>query len=405
MVGTIFRGLRSVRLTLSLLLFIAAFCGLATWLGGNQTSVPDGRNPFSSWPFLVACGLLFLNTATCTAYRARRLAAVWRGVVPPAAATLPRRGNANLAQFLTERHGFRAHGAALFRNRPALFGGVVFHAGLLVLMAATGMQQAFHDTGAFEVAEGETLDLRAPRAVFARARGLLAPAAPPALRVTLLAFDPFLHQLGFAADRGSRVLLERPGMATAEAFVDRAHGVQTRAATIFQAIPTGLALVVDVPGLGVRALHLRARSRFAASATFTAPGGAAVRLGVRGERRLDDATGTGALSIWEEHEGVVTDLRPGSFFQFGTVQARLVQVSRWAGFTFSRSPGMTAVYAGFALVLLGATLLLFPAGVACIAGEGAEMAGRVWVNRGNEALLAEWDECSDNRDAEPGGKA
>jgi hypothetical protein len=51
---------------------------------------------------------------------------------------------------------------------------------------------------------------------------------------------------------------------------------------------------------------------------------------------------------------------------------------------------MPAVLAGFALVLAGCALLLFPWGVARLAPPGADEAARVFQPRGREALVAEW---------------
>ena len=85
---------------------------------------------------------------------------------------------------------------------------------------------------------------------------------------------------------------------------------------------------------------------------------------------------------------------PGSPFPFGTAPARLVSVGRWGGFTYSRSPGMPAVFAGFALLLFGSALLTVPAGVALVAKPGEETAGWIWVSRGRDSLLAEWNRTS-----------
>jgi hypothetical protein len=51
---------------------------------------------------------------------------------------------------------------------------------------------------------------------------------------------------------------------------------------------------------------------------------------------------------------------------------------------------MFGVFAGFALVLLGCLLLTFPAGVARVDGAGEGVAARVYLPRGEAALLAEW---------------
>jgi hypothetical protein len=160
--------------------------------------------------------------------------------------------------------------------------------------------------------------------------------------------------------------------------------------TVYQAIPTGLALNVEIAGFGGRSFHLRERSPLSAEGEFTAPDGETVRLGVSCERALDNPQGTGALHAWIEQRGRRIEVAPGTAFAFGTTAARLVSVGRWAGFTYSRSPGTAAVFAGFTLVLLGAALLTLPAGVAWLGPTDEGLAGRVFVTRGRDLLLAEW---------------
>lgn len=389
--------LRSPRLALWVLGFLAAYCGLAAWLparGPGATApvwvVALGlEHPFASPAFLVAVGLLFVTTLACLWDRTPGTLRLWRGRGEGYATTFESRPPHDFAAFL-RTEGFRGTNGPLFRYRHALWGGWVLHLGLVVLIAGVAVQQGFHDGGAFEVSEGERISLSAPGAVFARERGPLAPESPPDLMVTLVNYDPFLHQAGYAPDRASRIRIERPGQAATEATVDRAEGVGVGPVTLYHAIPTGLALNVEIAGFGGRSLHLREKSPLSAGGTFTTPGGETVRLGVSGPRALDDPRGTGPLSAWIERRGQRTEVVPGTAFPFGTTSARLVSIGRWAGFTYARSPGMPAVFAGFAMVLLGATLLAFPAGVAWTGSPEEGAAGRVFVTRGRELLLAEW---------------
>ncbi len=402
--------LRSPRLALGVLGFLAAYCGLAAWLprSGAGAAAPGWvvalglLRPFASPAFLVAVGLLFLSTLACLWDRTPGTLRLWRGRGEGYGAAFESRPGLDFAGFL-RAEGFRGARGPLFRYRHAVWGGWVLHLGLVVLIAGVAVQQALHDGGAFEVAEGERLSLSVPGAVFARERGPLAPEAPPDLLVTLVAFDPFLHQPGYAADRASRIRVERRGAAATEVTVDRAEGVRVGPLTVYQAIPTGLALNVDVSGLGRRSFHLRERDRLSAEGEFTAPGGDTVRLGMSGERALDDPRGTGALRAWIEREGRRAEIVPGAVFPFGTAAARLVSVGRWAGFTYARSPGMPAVLAGFAIILLGTTLLALPAGVAWPESPEEGLAGRVFVTRGRDLLLAEWGRQGQNPADEEAG--
>jgi hypothetical protein len=345
--------------------------------------------PFASPAFLVAVGLLFLSTLACLWDRTPGTLRLWRGQGEGYGASFESRPGRDFGGFL-RGEGFSGAKGPLFRYRHALWGGWVLHLGLVVLIAGVVVQQGFHDGGALEISEGESLSLSAPGAVFARERGPLASETAPDLLVTLVSFDPFLHQPGYAPDRASRIRVERRGTTATEVTVDRAEGVRAGPLTIYQAIPTGLALNVEVGGLGGRSFHLRTRTPLEADGEFLAPGGETVRLGVTGERALEDPRGTGTLSVWIERQGRRTEIPPGTAFVFGTTAARLVSVGRWAGFTYARSPGMKAVFAGFAIVLLGTTLLVFPAGVAWPESPEAGVAGRAFVTRGRELLLAEW---------------
>lgn len=348
-------------------------------------------HPFSSPAFLAAVGLLFLSTGVCTWERTVRVAAISRGRLRPYGLQLPARPGADLAAFLRERGFGRPNAAGVaFRFRPALWAGWLLHLGLLSLMAGVFVQQSFRDGGAFELAEGETLRLDAPGSVFGRERGPLTPASPPALRVGLIAFDPFLHPRGYAPDRASRLSLRAEGAAATEIVMDRAAGVESGGTTIFQAIPSGLALVVELPGRGAHALHLHEESAQVSTGMFDSPAGRSVLFGAETERRLDDRAGTGVVSVWCQSSAGREAFAIGEAFDFGGTPARLAGVVRWGGFTYAVNPGMPAVLVGFGLVLLGATLLTLPAGVAEIAKNETEPAAWIYVTRGRDALLAEW---------------
>lgn len=402
---------KSPRLALGVLAFLAAYCAASAWFpwmvsGGGPAPAWAGplglAHPFTSPLFLLAVGALFLSTLACLWSRTPGTLALWRGAAVSYGVALPARPGADFAAFLASE-GFGTRRAPFFRFRHALWGGIVLHVGLVSLIAGIAVQQSFHDGGAFELAEGETLRLSSPGAVFAREHGPLAPFAAPDLTVGLLVFDPFLHQPGYAPDRASRVRVERPGRSPVEGSVDRAEGFDVGALTLYQAIPTGLALNLELQETGARSFHLRSESPRSAAGEFTAPGGVTVRLGLEAERVLDDAQGTGIVRVWIESDGVRREIAPGRVFLFGHAPARLVSVGRWAGFTYARSPGLPAVHTGFALVLLGAALLVFPAGVAQPAGAGEGVAGWVYVTRGREVVLAEWARRDEARDGGPQG--
>ncbi len=391
------RLLRSAALARAVLLYLAAYAGVAAWLpwtreGGGAPpawAAPLGLvHPFSSPAFVAGVVLLFASTLACTWGRRSRTLAVFRGALPDGALALPSAAGADAAAFLRAR-GFRGSGPVLRRFGVALWGGWVLHVGLLVVIAAIAVQQAFHDEGRLELAVGESAALSSPGAVFGRERGFLAPRAPPDLEVGLLSFDPYLHQRGYAPDRASVLQLRAEGGEPVRAAVDRADGVRAGAVTVYQAIPDGLALVVEVAGLGVRSVHLHPEGDRRAAAEVADPSGRPARFTVDSEHAIHDPAGTGALEVALESRGERVALTPGAPFAFGGRAARLVAVGRWAGFTYARSPGMPGIFAGFAVVLAGALLLAFPAGVARLGAPGDPAAARI-VGRGSEALARRW---------------
>jgi hypothetical protein len=391
--------LRSPRFVLAILAFAAAYCAAAAWL---PWSLPGGappppwaaalglEHPFSAWPFLACVALLFASTLACTWGRRARIRAIAAGELPPSAIGLPPRG-ANARSFL-EARGFRGRGEVLRRFGWALWGGWVLHVGLLVLIAAVLVQQAFHDTAAFDLTEGEAARLSGPGAVFGRESGPLAPSHPPDLEVTLLAFDPFLHQEGYAPDRQSRLAIAPVGRPPRLEKLDRAAGARIGMVEVFQAIPTGLSVIVEVPGMGTRSIRLETESEHVASARLDDPAGRPARFVVTTERPLNDRLGTGRLWVEYEQAGSRHPVERDAPFVFGRREARVISVGRWGRFTYARSPGMIGVLAGFALVIAGCALLAFPAGVARLGPPGSDPAARVFQVRGRDLLLAEWQE-------------
>lgn len=388
--------LRSPRFVLAILASGTAYAAAGAWLpwllpgdGPPRWAVAAGLDhPFSALPFLACVVLLFASTLACTWGRRARIAAALRGDLPAAAVALPR-GAADVRAFLRAQ-GFRGDGDVLRRHGFALWGGWVLHVGLLVVIAAAAVQQALHDGGTFDLVEGQTARLRDPAAVAAREHGPLAPAAAPELAVTLVRFDPYLHEQGYAPDRRSVVRITRPGAPPSTATLDRAEGLRVGPVDLYQAIPTGLSLLLEVDGLGRMAVNLQDQGRHVAAITVRDPSGAPARLVATAERDLDDPLGTGPLAFALEQAGRRTVLAPGVPFELGGRPARLAGVARWGRFTWSRSPGLGGVLAGVVLVLGGSALLAFPAGVARILPDGEEAAARVFVPRGREVLLSEW---------------
>lgn len=383
------RLLAAPRLALGVIGALVVYASAAVALPAADLGQPFGDHPFSNPPFLVLVALLFLSTLGCTWLRSAFVLGLWRGRVPAGSPELRAADPADIDHFL-HGAGFRGSSHVRRRNAVALGAGWLLHVGLLCLMIGVAVQLAWHDSAAFEVAVGETVNLSAPGTVFGRSKGPLASPQPPPLQVELVAFDAHLHQDGYAPDRKSRLRLETPQGTVKYAVIDRVEGASVSGTTVFQVMPAGLALIIQARELGIRAIHLQQLSNRRATTEITNPAGELVRVIVDSEYPLDGRRGTGALEIRLENSGRTSILTVGESFSFGGIDARLLEVVRWSGFTYSRSPGMPAVFAGFGLVLLACTLLTIPAGVARLE-EGPEgITARVWLNRGGKVLEEDW---------------
>jgi len=391
-------ALRSAAVARAILIYLALFGAGGAWAPWVQPDGPPAPawavalrldHPFSSPWFLAGVALLFASTLACTWGRRARIARWRRGELPAGALELTGEAAA-LARFLRDQ-GFRGEGPVLRRHALALWAGWVLHVGLLLLIAGVLAQQALHDGGTFLVTEGELLPLQAPGAVFLVERGLLAPPDPPPLSVALESFDPDRRQPGYAPDRLSTLRVVLPGGRDEQVTLDRAAGAEVAGVVIHQAIRTGPSLVLEVAGMGQRAVALQARSRREAAAEVADQRGRPVRFVLSSERDLDDARGSGQVLVRLEREGGPAILAPGTPFDFGGPPTRILGVRRWASFTYARSPGMPGVLAGIAVILAGCLLLVFPAGVARLEPDGAGAAiARVHLPRGASVLEAEW---------------
>jgi hypothetical protein len=397
-VSRVLSFLRAPRLALSVIGFLAAWTGVGAWAPWMQPQGPAAPawavavgldHPFTSWPFLAAVALLFATTFACTWGKRARILAIRRGELPPSSVRLPP-GGGDARAFLASE-GFRGQGERLTRYAPALWGGWLFHVGLLVLIAAVLFQHALFDSGTFDLSEGEQASLAAHGTVFGREKGPFAPEALPDVKVALVRFDPFRKQRGYSSDRLSELEVAVPGYPPRVETVDRAAGIRAGDLEIFQAIPWGMAITLEVPGMGMRTLRLQGETPRRAAAEVKDPAGMPARFVLEAEQDIDEPAGTGRLLVWMESRGTRRALLPGTTFPFGAGQARVIGVGRWGRFTFTRTPGLAGVFTGFVVILAGCTLLAFPAGVARLGRPEDDAAAVVFTVRGGAALAADWE--------------
>ncbi len=389
------RLLRSAALARAVLLVLAAYTAVAAWLpwcDAGRSAPAWARalwldRPFSSPVLLGAVLALFASTLACTWGKRARAAQVWAGRLPDA---VELRGEAGRLSAFLSRQGFRPGGSIRRRFGLALFGGWILHAGLLLVVAGVLVEQAFHDGASFELTSGGQVELGGAGVLLDRSRGPFAPAEPPALRIALETFDLARHQPGYAPDRLSTIVVDGGAAGPRTFTIDRASGARYGGVDLYQAIPTGVALVLQPEGAAPVSVHLRSEGPRQAAATVEDASGRSVRLVATAERPLDDPLGTGPLTLRHVTSGAARTLTLGDEVALGGRRARLVGVTRWSGYTYARAPGTPAVFAGLAVVLLGCALLAFPAGVALLSGSGEDAVARVFVTRGADALRAEW---------------
>jgi len=396
----------SPRLTLGVLGFLVVYSLLSVWAPDTPLEKILGPRPFSAPLFLASVFLLFLCTLSCTWLRTGKVLSLRRGNVPALHLELRTAHRHSLEEFLRE-HGFRGKGDTRWRNRPALWAGWLLHVALLVLMVGVVIQLVFHDGGAFEVAVGETVSLAESGIVFDRTPGSIAPSHPPDLSVRLVAFDAHQHQPGFAPDRRSRLQVETNDGSVRDLVLDRAKGARVEGTSLFQSIPMGVALVLELPNEDLRAIHLQTENERFAKADLTLPGGDQARFSVEADRPFDERRGSGKLTIRFERDGVETEVPTGDLIEFGNTTAKLVDLVRWSGFTYVRSPGIPAVFTGFTLVLAACVLLTLPSGIARLDTRDGGAIAHVWLNRGSSVVESAWqrwsDEETENAASGPGG--
>ncbi len=391
--------LSSPRLALSVLLFLAIFIGAVPWLPwtldravkapGWATTAGLNR-PFSSAPFLIAVFLLLINTLACTIERTGRAWKLFIGAIPHREKVLEVKINDNLIDFL-KRQGFHTDKEPpYFKNRFALTKGWLFHVGLVLLILGIFVQQAYHDGGSFEIGEGEMVRLSDTGVVFDRNAGLLAVSELPGIQFALEQFDPYLHQEGYAPDRASTLVI-RTNAGEQRVRLDRARGVSVDGISIYQAIPFGLALNVEIAGLGMRSLHLRQVSSKQSAGEFRDPSGASARFSIEAERDINDPMGTGRLATFLVQGSSMSEIRIGQPFSFGDRTAKIISLGRWAGFTYSRSPGVSIVFTGFFLLLIGTAIMLVPAGIAASGTEEKPGTMRIYLSQGADDFAEEWN--------------
>lgn len=369
--------LSSPKLTIGCLLLITVYSGISGWFPwviDKKVTPPEWAattgldHPFSSIPFLILIMVLFLNSLLCTIKRAGRTLRLLRGFLPEKAPHLVIKDETGFFRFLKEQ-GFKEKEGLYFKNRIGLLKALPLHIGIVILIGGIFMEQSLHESGAFEIAPDEIIRLNEPGVVFDRFKGYLASETPPHLQIALQYFDPFHHQKGYAPDRFSRIIIRSNGKENIFSL-DRSTGISIGDIKIYQAIPYGLSLYIDIQDMGMRVFHLREEGDRKSRGEFISPAGNKVIFYVETERPLTDPKGTGALRIFLVDEKQKTEIYPDVSFRFGDRSARLITVNYWAGFTYSRSPGIFIVFTGIGIVVAGSLLLMIPAGI--VKKEGSE---------------------------------
>lgn len=381
----IWRFLRSKGLALFLLIILAILCLTGGWLKWVRPEI----DIFTSPVFLITIVLFFLNTFACTIQRTGFVLLLLKGKIPENSLVFPLR-DISFEGFLIER-GFKCTSKPYVKNRLALIKGWLFHVGILVMLTGIFVQQALYEEGTFDITVGQTL--RLPQDTIERKKGLLRK-DNSYLEVTLLDFDPFYYEKGYARDRLSRLIINYSGKVKPVSLT-RVKGADIDSLTIYQGIPHGLSLIMEIEGRGIYTFFLRDVSERMARAEFSDPEGKRASFSMTTENPINDPKGIGDFRLYYERNGNIVQIFMNKDFEFGGLKARLKEIRRWSRFTYAINPGMPLVFIGFLIAVVGSIVFLFQGGIA-MPDESGKVAGYVYVTRGGEVMLNEWLSRGDN---------
>ena len=375
----LWRFILSKTLALVVLIILAILCLSGGWLKWFKPEV----DLFSSPLFLMVVAILFLNTLACTVQRTGFVFSLLRGRLKGNPLVFPS-GGISFEDFLREK-GFRGFSKVYFKNRIALLKGWLFHIGILTMLLGIFLQQALYEEGVFDITVGQTL--RLPDDVIEKKRGILRRDEATA-EFTLLDFDPFYYQEGYARDRLSKLIVNYSNK-TYPVLLNRVKGERIDSLTIYQAIPHGLSLVVEIDGKGLFTFALKDHTEKEARVDFLDPSGEKATFLIKTENPLHDPKGVGDFRLYYKRDGDTLEITKGKEFSLGGLKARLVDIKRWSRFTYAINPGMPFVFLGFFITVSGVFILLFQGGIA-FPDETGHVAGYVYLTHGGEDMLKEW---------------
>ncbi|MBI4499303.1 MAG: cytochrome c biogenesis protein ResB [Chloroflexi bacterium] len=353
---------------------------------------------YQSWWFLALLGLLFLSLLVSTVSQARR---TWkldrvrhrpgRGV--PSA--VRRAGHHAAVSLDTDREGAieraaavlaaagyhvrRDTSAALFaeKGRYGVWGTVVLHFSMLVVLLGGVASGAGKMAGYFELAEGQVFADRRD-AFLQRDEGPLFGGGYQGFQVRLDRLRVAYWENGTIREIASAVTLRSPQGEVRQAAISVDRPLSYQGATLYQAKEHGLAAHLILRDAGGQALGT-GYVNFPLPKELTQPASNRFSLPATGwqvEADLYPAPGSGPVppEAWlqarperpwlylfvREEDGALLFQGPlalGETVAVGRYALSFPGVARWAGFPLVRDPGLPVVFAGFALCALGSALI------------------------------------------------
>lgn len=245
-------------------------------------------------------------------------------------------------------------------NRLGLTGSLVLHAGLLLVIVAGALRALFAVDAAVDVIEGETL-APTPRAWAAQWPGVMAKPFGLESPVTLQAVQASYYQTGEL--RALKATLALPGTPTAQqSEIALNHDTRLAGRPLFLSSQFGPAALVEWLDKGAPPLRQVALLTSCGKGTFerslAGPSGLVAHLRAQ---VAPDGNHPAHVEVRVMKDGALlltTDARVGEILSLrGGQQLVLRGTPFWVRLHGSHDPALWLAYAGFMLVILGATLI------------------------------------------------
>lgn len=341
---------------------------------------------FTSWWFLTAAAVLFINGSLCLLEQREKATKLTRNGGFTLSARMARPGARNriaktrlepaLALDAISRSlsssGLRVR-AGTHEGNPALlgvgrgwtqWGVVVFHVGLLLTLASIVFASLTFAKGYFRVVVGGVFK-DAPGAYETYSRGRVGPASLGGWDLALNRFDPSYRRGSFAPGPASNVMVRTESGAEMSRLLTRGEYFNVDGTNIFQGGTWGFAPVLTVTGPSGRPRTGAVMMRRGTGSRMS-PARFAVEEGIAGRADMLQATKSTRfkpqlrLRLVRGRETILDKkLSFEETIAGGGYRVSYNEFRYWSEFTVVRSPWLVGVNAAFWLLIVGASIMYF----------------------------------------------